>query len=543
MNHYYRVLDVPPNATPEQLKTQYKQLVRIYHPDRFRDPRDKEYAEQKLREINEAYEALSNLPRTVENPPRPVATPAQLNFGSLAHGRRKTMTFQVDNLGGPAKSMNFIYSDQDSWFKVAKGTRVYAEKPVPVKIEVMVETEKLDIGKSYEGWLDVEMDGFIQRVDLSVAVTERQSLGGIFNFSNAPARLTLVAASLIMVALVGATMFFAPWQSFSSILPDTAGTSGGSSVTIAPSDVKLAFAVYEENDGWMLYMSDADGTNQESLGINGWSPMWSPDNKRIAYISDETGVPQIYILNQEDQSIRQLTKGVDVKSNLTWSPDGRRLAYISGDDTKEDVGGTLQVADILSGQTWPLTSGAQGDVQNFVWNPDSHHLLFDLYWNGERRIYQTSINGGDLQIFTHFDSWGPAISSNGEHITVSSGQGLYTMDPHGRDLNQLNEFAAWAPSWSHDDKKIAFLAYPENTDSETTNKADLWVMEADGFDLRRLTTSGVLDYAWSPNSLQLAYVTGNLNTEPSTLYLWVVVPGNAPQLIAEVNESNITWTY
>ncbi|NJS39516.1 MAG: J domain-containing protein [Rhodobacteraceae bacterium] len=59
MNEYYTTLDLLPSATPEQLRTRYKQLIRIYHPDRFPNSTDKAYAEERLKAINEAYAVLS----------------------------------------------------------------------------------------------------------------------------------------------------------------------------------------------------------------------------------------------------------------------------------------------------------------------------------------------------------------------------------------------------------------------------------------------------------------------------------------------------
>ncbi|MEZ4622659.1 MAG: DnaJ domain-containing protein [Caldilineaceae bacterium] len=46
MKEYYSILDIPMTATPEEIKAQYRQLVRIYHPDRFQNRDDKAYAER-----------------------------------------------------------------------------------------------------------------------------------------------------------------------------------------------------------------------------------------------------------------------------------------------------------------------------------------------------------------------------------------------------------------------------------------------------------------------------------------------------------------
>jgi hypothetical protein len=59
MKDYHKILDLPRPFTVEQLRGRYKQLIRIYHPDRFTNPVDKAYAEERLKLINEAYAALA----------------------------------------------------------------------------------------------------------------------------------------------------------------------------------------------------------------------------------------------------------------------------------------------------------------------------------------------------------------------------------------------------------------------------------------------------------------------------------------------------
>ncbi|MBV7335789.1 J domain-containing protein [Chloroflexi bacterium TSY] len=58
MTNHYAVLDLPEDASFEQIRAQFRRLVRIFHPDSFRDEVDKQFAERKLRDINIAYNAL-----------------------------------------------------------------------------------------------------------------------------------------------------------------------------------------------------------------------------------------------------------------------------------------------------------------------------------------------------------------------------------------------------------------------------------------------------------------------------------------------------
>jgi len=56
--NYYEILEVSKTASPDEIKSSYKKLVKKYHPDLYKG--DKNFAEQKIKEINEAYDVLSN---------------------------------------------------------------------------------------------------------------------------------------------------------------------------------------------------------------------------------------------------------------------------------------------------------------------------------------------------------------------------------------------------------------------------------------------------------------------------------------------------
>ena len=59
----YKVLGVSENATPEEIRAAYLALVKKYHPDRYKDNPLKELANEKLKEINEAYDIIQKLRR------------------------------------------------------------------------------------------------------------------------------------------------------------------------------------------------------------------------------------------------------------------------------------------------------------------------------------------------------------------------------------------------------------------------------------------------------------------------------------------------
>lgn len=63
MNDPYAVLGVPKNATDEEIKKAYRELARKYHPDNFADNPLSDLAAEKMKEINDAYDAIMNARR------------------------------------------------------------------------------------------------------------------------------------------------------------------------------------------------------------------------------------------------------------------------------------------------------------------------------------------------------------------------------------------------------------------------------------------------------------------------------------------------
>ncbi len=211
MKDYRRILEVSADATADQIKAQYKRLVRVYHPDRFTSEADKIYVEGKLKEITEAYHALLKAPdpfamqhgeETFGILPQPVVLPRNLQFGPLKRGARRTLLFQVENAGGIASDVHIRYSEENSWFTVVKGRQLYNYKPFPMEFAVQADTSELEIGKTYNGWLEIQLDDAATRVALSTQVVDRR-----FPSLLTP-RLALIFAMVAVIALLFSLQFF-----------------------------------------------------------------------------------------------------------------------------------------------------------------------------------------------------------------------------------------------------------------------------------------------------------------------------------------------
>jgi curved DNA-binding protein CbpA len=66
MKNYYQILEVEPDAPPDQIREQYLFLIQAWHPDKFPNPAQKTKAEEKTKDINAAYEILRDAVKRAE---------------------------------------------------------------------------------------------------------------------------------------------------------------------------------------------------------------------------------------------------------------------------------------------------------------------------------------------------------------------------------------------------------------------------------------------------------------------------------------------
>jgi acylaminoacyl-peptidase len=81
-----------------------------------------------------------------------------------------------------------------------------------------------------------------------------------------------------------------------------------------------------------LWIVDFDGSNHRPVTTGGFSdasPRWSPDGSRIAYISDRSGSPQIWVRWMDSGQTAKLTSLQESPAGISWSPDGKWIAFNS----------------------------------------------------------------------------------------------------------------------------------------------------------------------------------------------------------------------
>ena len=146
------------------------------------------------------------------------------------------------------------------------------------------------------------------------------------------------------------------------------------------------------------------------------SPTFSPDGRRIAYVSTRAGAPQIYVMSVDgtgQELFAPFDYGVTGSSNAPeWSPDGTRIAF------HRDVAGSPQVflMDVRSRVVQQLTSA--GRNEDPTWAPDGRHLAFVSSRTGSRQLWTIDAESGRVRQVTSIG--GARLPSWSSHIPVYS---------------------------------------------------------------------------------------------------------------------------
>jgi Tol biopolymer transport system component len=112
---------------------------------------------------------------------------------------------------------------------------------------------------------------------------------------------------------------------------------------------------------------------------------------KIAYISARSGNPELYILNITSSALTQVTHNTGAISQPAWSPDGKRLAFVS-DQGKDNPHIFVVDAD---GQNPKDVTPADRAYGYPLWLPDAHSLAYFVLEGEDRVLRKVDVNGGD----------------------------------------------------------------------------------------------------------------------------------------------------
>ena len=212
---------------------------------------------------------------------------------------------------------------------------------------------------------------------------------------------------------------------------------------------------------WQIKRSGKNHRPLHSGFKNSYSPRWSPDNTRIAFVSNNSGSTQIHMHWVDSGETTVISQVQESPSSLSWSPDGKWLAFtmnVKGKSTslvksrtkpdgaswakkpitvtttryQYDGRGIVEpsyrhvfVVPADGGTARQLTNGNFNHYGSLAWSADSKDIFFSAHrsddWeliSGESNLYKITISNNKLEQITSIpgEERSPSISPNGEVI-------------------------------------------------------------------------------------------------------------------------------
>jgi TolB protein len=222
----------------------------------------------------------------------------------------------------------------------------------------------------------------------------------------------------------------------------------------SPDGRRLAYVSFENKKPVVYVHSLLDGKRQVAANFRGSNsaPAWSPDGRTLAVSLSREGGSQIFVMNPDGSSVRRLTSSSAIDTEPRYSPDGRWIYFTS------DRGGTPQIYRMPArgGGAQRITFEGSYNVSPRI-SPDGSKLAYITRNEGRFQVALLDLTNRQVQIITDSErDESPSFAPNGRMIllaTVLGGRGvLSAVSADGRFRQRLSAAAggdvrepAWGP--------------------------------------------------------------------------------------------------
>jgi TolB protein len=195
------------------------------------------------------------------------------------------------------------------------------------------------------------------------------------------------------------------------------------------------------------------------------SPSWSPDGKKIAFVSDNGRQEAIHVMNPDGTGEESMTDDRHKFIHPNWSPDSTKLIFCSDDDLAPPKKNESEIysLDVKTRQLTALISGGTNTYPS--WSPDGRKIVFrKMLGEMNSEVFVAEGDGsGQRNLSNHpaFDGW-PSWSPDGSQIVFASNRRsnyqIFVMNADGTAVRLVanTEGRATEPRWSPDGKSIYF---------------------------------------------------------------------------------------
>ncbi len=142
---------------------------------------------------------------------------------------------------------------------------------------------------------------------------------------------------------------------------------------------------------------------------------WSPDGKRVAYISDESGEEEVWARDADGTNPVMLTRGVIGRLYAPlWSPDGKRIAFVDSANRLHVVGSSAGARDEVIAQDPGISQ------RDYAWSPGGHYLAYSLTDKDtqlSRLVVRDVASGKAVELGREYaNAMSPAFSPDGKYL-------------------------------------------------------------------------------------------------------------------------------